>query len=335
MKVLIDHPVPFTFAHGGVAVQIEQTKLALSRLGVEVDYLRWWDDAAPPDLVHYFGRVTTDYLCLARRKGIPVILTPLFTDTCNRSETQLRWQGRLVNALLKLPTGEGIKTQLGWRAFSLAARNVVGLQAEQHVLEWVYQVPAERTSLVPLGLSRRLLEAGASPRTGSPLICVGTITERKNSVPLARLARQAQVPVLFVGKPYSTSDPYWQQFSALIDGRYVLHHPHVSDEAEMIALLHASRGAVVMSRGENWCFTAHEAVACGLPLLLPDLPWSRECFGNGARYFSGHAKQDAEVLRGFHADCPRLPVPAGTRLSWDDVALRLRDVYADVLRTSR
>ena len=335
MKVLLDGALPFSFAHGGVQIQIEQTKLALEKIGVEVEWLRWWDGAQHGEVIHHFGPARPGYLLLARAKGITTVMTTLFTETCNRTETRLRWQGRIVNSLLGLPFGEGIKDRLGWRAFSLADCNVVGIEAERRVLELVYRVPRGRTALVPLGLSRRFLDAGAGPRTGSHLICVGTITGRKNCVSLARLARRVEVPILFVGMPYSESDPYWREFSALIDDKFVRLHPHVSDEAEMIALLHAARGAAIMSRYENWCLAAHEAAACGLPLLLPDLPWSRERFGDGARYFAGESGADAEILRRFHADCPQLQAPATPLMDWDEVAIRLRGVYADALKTSR
>src|ERR1019366_772376 len=45
MKVLFHHFLPFSLAHGGEQVQIEQTKTALERAGVEVEFLRWWDAA--------------------------------------------------------------------------------------------------------------------------------------------------------------------------------------------------------------------------------------------------------------------------------------------------
>ena len=45
MKVLIDHQNPFLLMHGGLQIQIEQTKAALGAIGVEVEFLRWWDPA--------------------------------------------------------------------------------------------------------------------------------------------------------------------------------------------------------------------------------------------------------------------------------------------------
>jgi glycosyltransferase involved in cell wall biosynthesis len=331
MKILFNHDLPFLLARGGIQTQIEQTKAALERLGIEVEWLRWWDDGQRGDVIHFFGATPTIHLRFARAKGIPLVMTVLFTETCNRSAARLRRQGFAVRILLALPFGEGVKEQLSWRSFLLADSNVVGLEVERRVLDLVYHVPRERTAIVPLGLSASFLQAGAGLRSEPHLICVGTITERKNCVPLAQLARRAEVPVLFVGSPYAESDPYWKEFSGLIDGRCVRHHPHVADEAQLIALLQAARGAVVMSRYENWCLAAHEAAACGLPLLVPDLPWSRECFGDEVRYFKGNLAADVQILRRFHADCPQLRAPANKLVSWEEVAVRLRDVYARVL----
>lgn len=42
MKVLFYHLTPFAFAHGGLQIQILQTRKALEALGVEVEFLRWW-----------------------------------------------------------------------------------------------------------------------------------------------------------------------------------------------------------------------------------------------------------------------------------------------------
>src|ERR1041385_1197125 len=102
MKVLFDHGDPFLLAHGGFQIQIEQTRAGLQEIGVEVDYLRWWDSDQRGDLLHYFGIAPPGYLQLAKRKGIPVVMTTLFTATCNRSAALLRLQGLVVRSLLAL-----------------------------------------------------------------------------------------------------------------------------------------------------------------------------------------------------------------------------------------
>ncbi len=84
MKILFDHPNPFLLTHGGLQIQIEQTKAGLESVGVDVEYLRWWDDRQKGDLIHYFGRPSCDYIRLAHQKNIKVIMAPLLTGLGSR-----------------------------------------------------------------------------------------------------------------------------------------------------------------------------------------------------------------------------------------------------------
>lgn len=333
MKILFYCPLPFLLAHGGAQTQIEQTKAALERAGVEVEYLRWADARQTGDAIHVFSLVSNEFLQQARIAGMPVVLTQLFTEACNRSAARLTRQGWLIRALLALPFGGGLKAQLTWQTYSLATHNVVGLAAERRVLQRMFRVAPEKISVIPLGLSASYLAAGAGPRTENHLITTGTITARKNSVALAELAHAAQVPVQFVGKPYHLDDPYWRRFEKLIDGKWVKYHPHVGSEAEMIALLRGARGFVFMSAFENWCLSAHEAAACGLPLLVQDQNWSRERFGTEVRYFPsiGVTAANGKILRQFYQDAPQLPAPQIQLFSWDDTAAELKKIYAQIL----
>lgn len=327
MKILFNCSVPFALAHGGMANQIENTKAGLEAVGVEVEYLRWWDHTQHGDVVHHFGPVPFSNVELVKRHGIPMVVTSLLSATCNRSDRQLRRQGWLTSFLLKIRFGEGIKRQTQWRVYSGCDCNVVGLEAERRVLEMVYGVPRTRIARIPLGLPDIYFNAGSGNRNAEVLVNVGTITAQKNSILLAQFARKAQVPILFVGKPYAASDPYWFQFKAMIDGVWVRHQPHVDSPAAMIQILHQARGAVVMSQYENWCLVADEAAACGLPLLLPDQKWSRERFGGGVSFWTGNNSHDIEVLRNFYEQCPQLPSPQLRFYRWPEVAAQLKLCY--------
>jgi len=333
MKVLIDHFSPFSFAHGGFQIQIEQTKSALEKVGIDVDYLKWWDGLQRCDLIHCFGVPGSTYLEQARQLNIPVCITTLFTAACNYTNTKLFTQGVFKQLLLKLPIGSGIKHQLYWKAFKNSSHNIIGIEAERNVLQRVYNVSPENVSCVPLGLSDAYLNVHAPSRSESHLICNGTITSRKNSVELALLALEAKTPILFVGKPYHSTDPYWLKFKKLIDGKTVKHHAHVDTETEMIALLQSARGYVMMSDCENWCLSAHEAAACGLPLLVQRQNWSEERFGNSVSYFQDIAitKRNVETLQRFYNDCPRLSAPSVPLHSWNEVALQLKAIYEKLL----
>lgn len=336
MKILFDHPTPFLLGHGGFQIQIEQTAGALKAIGVEIDFLRWWDSRQTGDLIHFFSPASTFYLSQTRARKIPVVMTTLFTDTCNRPDWRLHLQGWLTRCILGFPVGKGITDQLRWKSFRECEFNVVGIEAERKVLQTVYGISDDAISVIPLGLSETYLHAGHGDRKENHLICTGTITERKNSVLLAEMARSAKTPVLFVGKPYHPADPYWKRFEQLIDQCWVKYHSHVESEHEMVALLKSARGYVLLSNYENWCLSAHEAAACGLPLLVPDQKWSRERFGPNASYFPGfQVEGNTASLKEFYQACPSLPAPAVKFYSWTDVAKRLKELYDRVLATSR
>lgn len=336
MKVLFDHSSPFLLAHGGVQVQIEQTKLALQRMRVEVEFVRWWDSHQNGDVIHYFGPIPNSYLRLACRKGIPVVLTSLFSSTCNRSDFRLRIQGLLIRGLVALPGWNSVKSQLQWQTYREASHVVVGLEAERRVLQTVYDVPSSRISIVPLGLDEICLTASQASRNGPHLISTGTIYDVKRSIELAELARAAEVPILFVGDPYSAEDSYWKRFESLVDNRFVFYQSHLVDRVAVMNLLSLARGFVLFSEYENWSLAAHEAAACGLPLLLPDQKWSRECFGQQAHYFSGRKRaQNVEILRRFFEGAPALPPPSIQLHTWLDTARELQSLYARLLKTSR
>jgi glycosyltransferase involved in cell wall biosynthesis len=315
-------------AHGGMQVQIEQTKAALERIGIETAYLEWWDDHQTGDVLHHFADLPVMLIPPARKKGWKVVNTILLSGNCNRPRLARLLRRGLIQTVMAAPLPAQLKSR--FRSFRMCDRVLVSLEAEKEILVRSYGVQEQRVRTIPLGLAEPFMKAGPGPRTGDYLITHGTIAPVKGSIELARLAIEAQVPVLFVGKPFSTTDSYWAQFQQLVDDRCVRYRPHEASTAEMIGLLHQARGFVLKSRFENWSLSAHEAAACGLPLLLPDLPWSRERFGSQASYFpKGPFAQPARALRDFYYHSPSLPPPKVRLYSWRDAAEALRDAYAD------
>ena len=333
MKVIFNFHEPFMLAHGGAQVQIEQTKAALEQIGVETGFLEWWNESQRGDILHHFGALPMPLISLARDKGWKVVITILLTQQCNRPNRELLLRKICIRTLMLAP--RRIRARLPWSVFRMCDRVIVGLEAERQVLERVYGAGKKAVAVVPLGLSEGFLRAGPGDRKENHLICHGRIAPTKNCLELAQLALEAQVPVLFVGKPQDDKSEYWEQFRRLVDNKFVKHHAHVEGEAGMINLLQQSRGFVLMSRFENWSLSAHEAAACGLPLLLSDQRWAHERFGDQASYFSGQGKPAAlAALRRFYEQCPTLP-PTKVRLySWKEVAVTLRDTYAQLLGSS-
>ena len=333
MKVLFNFDYPFSFAHGGAQIQVTQTKAGLNAIGVDVEYLRWWDAGQKGDIIHHFGIPPVSMILLARQKKIPLISTALFTDTCNRSMPRLLAQAAVVRSILALPFGNSVKNQLTWQAIVESECTIVGLNAEKRVLQVVFGVPQERIQILPIGCEDEFLEAAPSPRTGDYLISFGTITARKRPVELAQMAVRVGVPMLFLGKPYSESDPCWLEFQKIVkENPSIQHMGHLDDRKELISLMQKARGFVLYSIYENWCIAADEASACGLPLLVPSQNWSRERFGDTVSYFPGsNFAANAQILRDFYDACPRLSPPQKP-LSWQQVGVQLREIYLSLLK---
>jgi glycosyltransferase involved in cell wall biosynthesis len=331
MKVILNTHTPFGLAHGGAQVNIERSRFELTQLGVDADVLRWWDAGQKGDVLHHFGYLPLALIRLAKKNGLKVVITLLLTETCNRTNRELFFRKLLIRGALAAPLPAGVKEALPWRAYREVDRMIVGLEVERRILKDCYGIPGDRISVIPSGLSDAFLNAKPGPRIEEHLICQGRIGPTKRAIELAQLARTAQVPVLFVGKPFDFDGDYWRQFSRLIDNRYVLHDPNVASEAALVERLGRSRGYVLLSRFENWCLAAHEAAACGLPLLLPDQPWARERFGRQASYFPRGSDGDAGALRKFFQESPDLAAPKVRNHSWAEVAAMMRDVYQELL----
>src|SRR6185369_15243352 len=109
-----------------------------------------------------------------------------------------------------------------------------------------------------------------------------TITERKEVLKLAEAALSASVPIWIIGKPYSESDPYFQQFLALAKSNQeiVRYEGAISDRNRLARIYREACGFVLLSKWESLSLSALEAAACECPLLLSELPWAKSHFGN-------------------------------------------------------
>jgi hypothetical protein len=186
MKVLFNCHVPFMLAHGGAQVQIEQTKAALEQIGVETDYLQWWNDRQTGDILHHFGALPEETIRQAHDKGWKAVNTILLSENCNRPRRALLWRRILIRTAMAAPLPQLLRPR--FHAFRMCDRVLVALEAEKQILVRSYGVQERSVRLVPLGLKEPFLKAGPGPRTGDYLISHGTIAPVKKSVELARLA---------------------------------------------------------------------------------------------------------------------------------------------------
>src|SRR5262249_37872407 len=128
MKVLFDCAVPFSLAHGGQQIQIEQTRAALQKIGVDVEPLRWWDEDQAGDVFHFFGRTPIQLLQLAKRKGMRVVSSALEGGAGVKSAA---YRFFLSMARRAAP---GLGQALAWDSFRLSDASIALTRWEAHLL---------------------------------------------------------------------------------------------------------------------------------------------------------------------------------------------------------
>jgi len=337
MKILFDHPLPFALAHGGFQTQIEQTKAALQGIGVEVEWLRWWDSAQTGDIIHYFGRPLSGYVKFAQQKGMGVVVSELLTGPGSRP-AHLRRAQKLIMRIAKAVLPNEFTLKLAWDTYQTADAFVALTTWEKQLMTELFDADPARVQVIPNGVEGVFFSDPDRPiiRNGTHLVCTATITERKRVVELARAAVIAKVPVQIIGKPYSEADPYYREFLNIADGSagIVQYKGPVPDREQLAEIYQRAPGFVLLSAMESLSLSALEAAASGCPLLLSDLPWARASFGSGASYVAvTGTTATADALHLFHSSLPQAPKPA-LPASWIKVAEALRALYA-ALRSGR
>lgn len=334
MKVLFDHPNPFLLAHGGFQIQIEQTKDALQRIGVEVEYLRWSDANQPGSLIHFFGRPLASYIEFAHAKGIKVVMTELLGGLAARPAMARAAQRALIrSSRIILP--KAFTAKLAWDSYRIADAVIALTAYEASLMREMFGADAATLHVVPNGVEDVFIASPKADR-GRWLVCTATVTERKRILETAGAAIGARTPLWVIGRPYADSDPYFQKFRNLcLTNTDLLRYEGAVEDRQLLARTYReARGFVLLSSMESLSLSALEAAACECPLLLSDLPWARSVFQGDAMYCPiASTLRTSEVLREFYDSAPNLRLPPRP-LSWHDVALKLQAIYDRVCSTS-
>jgi glycosyltransferase involved in cell wall biosynthesis len=337
MKILVDHPDPFFLAHGGFQRQIEQTTLALSEIGVDVENVRWWDDSQNGDVLHYFGRPSAAYVNFAHQKRLRVVLEELLTGLGSRNGLERLLQRSAIR-LSRSVLPSGFTARLAWDSYGTSDACVAKTGWEADLMISMFGAPGERVHCIPNGVESEFLEpVPADNQRGKWLVCTATITERKRPLETAQAAVCAGTPIWIVGEPYSQEDDYAKRFMefARQHSDLVRYEGGLNERVELAAAYREARGFVLLSTMETLSLSALEARACGCPVLLSKLPWATTTFGRDARYcpVSSRLEASARHLREFYEQAPGIETsqrPAG----WDDIAREYVELYEQLLSKS-
>ncbi len=269
--------------HGGLQIQIEQTKSALDAIGVQVEYLRWWDGEQRGDVIQFFGRPTTTYINFAHQKGIKVVMLQLLTGLGSRAG----WARSLQKVAIK--AGKKVSPNMigGTFKWGCACCPSGRCLHRQHRLGKTFNDRSlwSSTGKNPHRPQRRggsFFAQPANPARRVAGVYPATIAKRKRVLELAQAAVKAETPLCVVGKPYSENDEYARRFVAFAaqHPKLIRYEGAVNDRQKLAEIYRAARGFVLLSTMETRSLSSEEAAACECPLLLSDLPLAAMCSTN-------------------------------------------------------
>ena len=326
MKVLLFDTTNAFLTPGGKTTHALKLQNEISKLGVDIQFARWWDKSQEDaDIIHF---LTPDVRIarLAHEQGMKTFFSMIFDFESSKSELQKK-KTILKNALIdKLPVLSSSGSY--WKALpymdciqfmhkydkETALRYFPKYINEEKVVEIPHAYdPSEMNISSHLNITDMHLPE-------KYLVSVANISTRKQTLKLARYAKKAEVPIVFMGSRM-LNDPYFKAFEQEVDNRFVYYPGYVSKEWRDCIESHAS-GYVLLSLGESGCIAVYEAAAYNIPLLLSNLPWAwgYEKPSNISFCNQENEEQAIRQLKKFYVSSSKMSHPPFSIHTWSEVA---------------
>ncbi len=333
MKVLLFDTTQAYLTPGGKQKQVQMLYEHLPKVGVEVEYARWWDPDQTFDIAHFFGYRAPYLIDQVKQKNKKIVLTQVMDVHTNMSSLQKYFFGlkmKMINNYLP--------HQIRGK-FDGSSLNKYDALVYMHKYDWLsainmFQVNKNKTHIIPHAFNMPKNISGFSKLPGLPskyLVSVGSIVPRKRPLLLAQYAKAAKIPVVFIG-PGEESNSYYKQFKSQIDNKYVFYLGFADETTKMSALNHAS-GFVLLSTAESGCIAVYEAGSLGLPLLLPNMLWAKAYTDPTDLYHCDveQSKKAVQQLAEFFDIAEKRDQPTFKIHSWTEIAEMYKEVYQKLL----
>ncbi|MHA1279682.1 MAG: glycosyltransferase [Candidatus Helarchaeota archaeon] len=329
MKVLFYDSTPAFFCPGGKQVHAQKLFENLNKIGVEVEYARWWDPNQRFDILHLFSP-SVGMVKKAREAGVKNIILIHLVDWLSSKSLFEQKLYKMRIKLIRFFLPSKMLEKFSWSIFSEIDAFVYNNKIDAETASFVFGIPNNKINIINHGYEKEQLNhfRGGQYNEKSYLISVANITPRKNNVLLAKAARKAKVPIVFIGKALEKDGNYHKEFVNLVDDNYVQYPGYVSEE-EKLDLLKGASGFVLLSTAESGCISVYEASMAGLPLLLSNLPWAHS-YGESKniKYIDlKNLNEIANVLYDFYSNSRRLKEFSFNISTWKEVANKYRFIY--------
>lgn len=324
---------------GGLQNQIQETALALSALGCDVEYLNLHaEDVARYDVVHMFSVAHGNHVVarMLSNKKVPFVVSPILQSYWSaRFAFTVRWMSRFVG----YASGWRMRTEYDHYKTCLdLSGGVVALgNRERLALVQSFGVDSRKCHVIPNGIAPRFFDADPAVFTEKfkiqpgYVLCVGLVGPWKNQATVVKAAEQIGLQVVIIGPCKKEDESYLQRLKSSANVLYIGALPYESD---LLASAYAAAGVFCLpSVSEVMPLSVLESLAAGTPAVLT-INNSMDLSCESLRLVNPNSFD--EVKRAI-CDATRViknreVIAAGVRsMSWSLVAHDLMKVYQEAI----
>ncbi len=358
MRVLYISRATLYSARGGDTVQIDNTAMALRKLGVEVDIKLCNDrhiDYRGYNLIHFFNIIRpADIIFHIDKSKLPFVVSPIYLDYAEIAKIYPRGPYRLLSFF-------GKHAQEYFKCLGRCIRN------REWIVSWKYVWWGHRRSIVYIlqkcacllpnshseyaRLKGDFPEAGRfavipnsidtaifrqSPVTGSlqrqqGVICVARIEPVKNQLNIIRALRETAIPLTLVGDAAPNHRKYYEECRRQAYGNVTF--VSFQDQETVASLYRRYKTHILASWFETTGLSSLEAAACGCTLVVSHKGDTREYFADNVEYCDPGNLQSIRAAVQKAMEAPE-NVAFADKIArcnnWRETALRSLDVYKKV-----
>ena len=334
MKIGIFAYPTFLMNRGGGIILLNHTYDYLKRSGYDVHRFDPWTHRIEDfDLIHHFRLryCNYDWFLTVKAIGTKLAVTPIYWLP-DRPRSQRLARKYLSHLSLLKPPPALVRLMLETADLILPKS-----EAERQLLFDLYDIPKEKTAIVPDGVSDRFV--GADPKPFKQhygiddfLLCVGRFDPRqKNQLGLIRaLKKSFDVPLVFIGGSDTGAEDYFEQCKQEAPPN-TLFIDFLRPEDNLLASAFAAANTLVVpSFFEYPCLVAMEALLAGTKVALTMGETTREIFKQYVNYLDPHSESDmrAAIIRTYESDFPKgAKEYARKTFLFDNVGRLLEEAY--------
>ncbi len=344
-SVLLHAPSTAFQAPGGGENQLVQTARHLERSGVAVQlFSSWVDRIEDSRILHLFGmsREGLELARIARRRGIPVVLSPIcWLEPCALyALAGSRVRGIWHRAKWSL---KGVMPRIGgWRDALIRQADLIlpNSLAEAGQLKRLFRASDDRIVVVPNGVDARFEQADASlfrsiHGEGEFILYAGRIEPRKNVLGLVQAARLIGRPLVVIGDAPPGQEGYLAECRKVGRDAARWYGMVDHDDPLLASAYAAARVFALPSWFETPGLAALEAALAGTAIVLTPNGCTREYFQDRVEYAGPDriGKIGAALDRAWNeGPKPGLRESIRSQFLWTHVAQRTAEAYAHVMR---